>query len=382
MEQDNQQTYFPLVEMGEETENACLHFTKAKNVESISQEGLYPVIGGYSKGCEKTPKVFFSKGHEGILLNADVWMKYFMNKAYGYKNQFGLFPIVYGQDRERVIDGIQAWDHEFTSREFLQDELKKHLLYEKLYQAMQRHVYLVLSLEPGVDYNPNDIDEVKQSAIEQYQTGKGINIKYAEIMYGHQIDNPIMEGWNMHTPSNQGVAPEKIAQLVTKSGQTDMLSIIEQAYATRDKSKKYDMLDEYMSYVAKRREEDSRGNKKSEEAAIAEIVMTYGTQEQLKNYRESIISQREKDKDQATHAQELSTMQEEQSSTSTHTNVQQESQVHQPNHAPQKTIGTHPSFSSSTSSNNSSSGFVNTLPLMLSIFFLGLTGIILYIILK
>lgn len=377
MEQYNQQTYFPLAVMGEETKDLYFHFTKAKNAESISQTGLHPVIGGYSEGCERTPKVFFSKGHEGILLNADVWMKYFMNKAYGPKNSFGLFSIVYGRDKESIQQGISAWNHEFLSRKFLSDELKKQLLYEKLYQAMQHHVYLALNLEERIDFNPNDIDEVKVAALDNLQTGTGINIAYAEVMYGHKIDSPVMEGWNMHTQSGRGITPEKISQLVTSTGKTDMLSILEQAYAKRDTSKKYEMLDDFMNYVSKRREEDSI-RRKSERDKTAEIVMTHGTPSQLQNYKEVILVENKRAEETRMRTQELSAMQDEH-----HTSSPQIQQtIHQNVAAPQKKLGTHPGTSNNNSSRTSSGGFVNTLPLLLAIAFLSLTGVILYLILQ
>ena len=75
-------------------------------------------------------------------------------------------------------------------------------------------------------------------------------------MYGDysDIDNPIVDEWNMHTIPNVAIKREKIKQVITKEEKEDMLSIIIEMY---DKYKGrvagIPLLEEFIDYAKKRR---------------------------------------------------------------------------------------------------------------------------------
>ena len=229
-------------------ENAFFHFTNKDNIRSIEQNGLIATKGQNAKNAEQTPKIFFSKGTEGILELTDVWIKWMMNNAYSIKNLYGFYN---GLSKQQIIEKASSWDKEFRDRTYLEDKEKKEKVFELVYQKMKQGVYLSLDLESGKDFDYLDIDENKEKSLQLKRKGNIVNYLYTKEMYGSysNVDSIKMEKWNMHTILYKNIDKERVSQVITKSGEEDILSIIRVIY---QKNNKYDILNDYMDYVEKR----------------------------------------------------------------------------------------------------------------------------------
>lgn len=232
-------------------ENSLFHFTHKDSIEEIEKNGLKPVIGANANGIEETPKIFFSKGELGIIKVTEVWLRWLMNRIYGVNDRLGMYKnLTEEENKER----ISKWTKEFLSKNYLNDPEKKDKLFEYVYNYFKERTYLQLDIKDGIEYNSNDKDENK---VKLSSDSEKISFAYAKIMYGEfsDINNPIMDDWNMHTKSNVGVDKSKIKQVTTKDGKTDMLSIVIQLY---DKYKNMPhnkfLLDEFIEYSKKKEE--------------------------------------------------------------------------------------------------------------------------------
>lgn len=237
-------------------EDSLFHFTHQKSLDEIEKSGLKPVIGANANGVEETPKIFFSKGKLGVIKVTEVWLRWLMNKIYGVNDRLGMYKkLTEEENKER----ISKWTKEFLSKEYLNDQEKKDKLFEYVYDYFKERTYLQLDINDGIEYNLNDYDENKL----KFHTDKTKNYDFAKIMYGEfsDINNPIMDDWNMHTKTNTGVDKTKIKQVTTKDGKTDMLSIIIDLY---DKYKNIPhngfLLDEFIEYSKKKEEANNMVN--------------------------------------------------------------------------------------------------------------------------
>lgn len=231
-------------------ENTFFHFTRKENIKSIEQNGLMSTKGQNAKNVEITPKIFFSKGIEGILELTDVWIKWMMNNAYSMKNLYGFYDTL---SKQETMEKASTWDKEFRNKSYLEDKEKKEKVFNIVYEKMKQTVYLSLELEEGVDFDYRDIDENKEKSLQLKRKGNIVNYLYTKEMYGSysNVDSIKMEKWNMHTKMYKNIDKEKISQVVTKSGQEDILSIIKTIYQ-KENNKKYDILNDYMEYIEKR----------------------------------------------------------------------------------------------------------------------------------
>lgn len=66
--------------------NTFFHYTNKNNLDDIIKNGLQPRIGNNSLYVEKSKKVFFAQGENGILTIMDVWLKWLTSKC-GISNQ-------------------------------------------------------------------------------------------------------------------------------------------------------------------------------------------------------------------------------------------------------------------------------------------------------
>ena len=123
-----------------------------------------------------------------------------------------------------------------------------------LYNYLKERVYLVLNLEEGKEFSSTDIDENK---LELQRRQDKISIQFAKIIYGpfSDFDSITMDDWNMHTKVGEGVSREKIKQVKTPDGKTDMLSIIIYEYDKhKDIHHSHLLLDDFIVYAKKRKE--------------------------------------------------------------------------------------------------------------------------------
>lgn len=185
------------------TENIFLHYTNKNNINNIFNNGLEPRVGENSKGIEQTKKVFFTIGVKNALIIMDVWLKwlmsrpkndyiyrmgaYFMKQPYFPKFIYDIIFKIYYNSNKKFIDACNT--------------LKK---------ILDNSCYLVLELEENVDYDFEDIDEVKNQAFPK---------KFLKHIYKYNsdLDNNKMEYWNMHTYSNKVIEPYKIKLLQYKN---------------------------------------------------------------------------------------------------------------------------------------------------------------------
>lgn len=242
---------FETVILDDSLRDAFFHFTGSENLLSIDEKGLNPAIGKHANQIEESEKVFFSKGFEGVLQNCDVWLKWFMNKAYGQSNQFHFYR---GKKIEERRELLRKWDQEFRDRSYLHDYKKLEPFFEIIYQGMKKQTYFILDLEENIDFKYDDVDEPKKRVNENKERDP-IGYIYAKEMYGNfsNFDSYVMDPWNMHTLKRKGVERNKIYQLVTKDGKDDMVSIISEIYNNyKNPNTQYDMLDSYMNFVKKK----------------------------------------------------------------------------------------------------------------------------------
>ena len=221
-------------------ENTYFHFTSIKNIEDIEKSGLVPKIGGESKGVETTPKIYFSKGTDGVLKLWNTWLKYEMNAMF---NEYGLIKKGYGGETLKKL--TEEWHEEFLSKKYLNDEIKKKALFELMYKKMKTMVYLSLDLNEE-DFSYDDIDEWKEKMSKQ----KGsYNYLCSKEMYGDysNIDDLRVDDWNMQTRSN--IETKRISKIASSNGKQDVISILTEMYDSRNTEINYDILGDFVKYI-------------------------------------------------------------------------------------------------------------------------------------
>ena len=177
---------------------------------------------------------------KGVLDIIDVWLIWRMNK-----------------DHQKSED----WTKEFLSGDYLYDEIKKEITFDNMYEWLEQRRYYKVELIEKIDYLENDIDEAKQSAIEdkvEKENTKGIPWKYlfAYEMYKGKINHndETMEDWNMHTITGHGISSDKIFLIETCDGKDDALSVVETLYSRYEPKDEFRLLNSFMNYCKKRRD--------------------------------------------------------------------------------------------------------------------------------
>ena len=216
------------------------HFTFLSNLNSIEKKGLISQFGEHSRGVEKKPRVFFSKGTDNLLKCIDVWIRYLY--VMKYKIEHVQKPLSEFDYNKSIENGIMYCElekkliHELqenvASNRFLTDDIKKSV-FEKLRNDFNNRVYLSLNLDEE-DFDFEDVDDIK----EYFFNADNITKNYIGYMYGDlEYPSSKMEPWNMHTKTNKCIPPEKIS-LVSKNNETNALSIILALYKEKLKTNK------------------------------------------------------------------------------------------------------------------------------------------------
>ena len=244
--------YIKTIVLNDSLKESFFHFTREENLINIQEVGLQARIGMNSNWLEKTSKIFFSKGFDGLLQNLDIWIKYKFHRAFNEVDGYDFYKGKPIEERKKLID---EWGNEFLSKEYLKDEEKKEKVFEKIYEGIKIQKYLLLDLEDGIDFKYDDIDEIKEYNLEEKNKGNPTRYLYAKELYGNysNIDSNKVDKWNMHTLANHSIPKEKIFKVITKDGKDDALSILQYIYITyRKKYNKYDIIDDFMEYSFKR----------------------------------------------------------------------------------------------------------------------------------
>ena len=219
-------------------DNTLFHFD-VRDISFIEENGFPANIGRDSKNAETTPKVFFSKGIKGVLELIDVWIIWRMNRDH---------------------QNSDNWTKEFLSGEYLKNEEKKEITFNNMYEWLSQRRYYKLDLIEGIDYLKNDIDEAKQSALDDKsnkENTKEIPWKFlfAYEMYKGKINHndASMEDWNMHTITGHGISTNKISLIQDENGKDDALTIIELLYQQYQNKEEFRILNSFMEYCQIRR---------------------------------------------------------------------------------------------------------------------------------
>lgn len=217
--------------------HSFFHYTDKRNLDGIMKKGLEPRIGENALYVEKTPKVFFVEGEKGIVAIMDVWLKWLTGKLSTSKFKYRFGTAVY----MRLPFCIKSIPNVLVKRSLASRE-KRLKSCKKMKEILDNSVFLVLGLEEKVDFDYDDIDEVKQAYYESF----------LKLLYPRDsnLRDSRMEYWNMHTYSNKTVTPQKIALLKDQDNcdaNSVLMNIIEKDLDFVEAN--YEFLYEYYAFV-------------------------------------------------------------------------------------------------------------------------------------
>ncbi len=219
-------------------ERSFFHYTNIDNLESIFKNGLEPRIGVNSLYIEKTSKIFFVKGEKGIINIMDVWLKWLTAKC-----DVNKFIYWLGTTYMRLPFCIKSLPNVVVKKN-LNNEKKRHKIYNNMKNILDNSVFLILNLEENVDFDYNDIDEVKERYYDSF-----LKMLYTK---NSNLQDKRMEYWNMHTISNKYIEKEKIQILCNNS---DYKASVILKYLIENNMKyveiNCDFLMEYYNYIYK-----------------------------------------------------------------------------------------------------------------------------------
>lgn len=217
--------------------HSFFHYTSKQNLDTIIKNGLEPRIGENSLYVEKTPKVFFAKGEKGIITIMDVWLKWLTGKISTGKFKYWLGTAIY----MKIPFCIKSIPN-YLVKKSLSSKEKRYKAYAKMKEIMDNSIFLILNLEENIDFDYNDIDEVKMTYYESF----------LKLLYPSDSDikDKRMEYWNMHTYSNKTIDSKKISLLKENNNDNAndiLINIIERNIEyIRDN---YEFLYEYYTYI-------------------------------------------------------------------------------------------------------------------------------------
>ena len=398
MGKDNSKNKIPMISINEiDLDNALFHFHPQAFYEEVQNHGLQPRIGDNANGIEKTEKVFFSKGIDGILKLWDVWLKWEMKHAFNGDNKYpGLFENV----QERA-DMKNYWHQNLPTngdykeiKKFFHDfpEKYKQRFFDIIIpQKIQSQDYYILNIEDGKEYDSNDIDENKEKLKATYESidskdyankqGQMKISNQARVLYGsYSSDDVYMDNWNMHTKSGIGIGKDKIKQIQTEDGATDSLYILLDLHdiaKTKEKPEyfeQFDILEDFIDYTIQKEktEEENIDEKNVEEKQEQTEIKSSREQEidQLKSMRAELTKVPVKDNFNNTND----------SVQNVPNSIEKNQQVtNSLEKGKQKTIGAYPKNNSATQNN----GFVDKLMItLISGFILGSIFTVAYLVLN
>lgn len=217
--------------------HAFFHYTNKQNLDNILKNGLEPRIGENALYVEKTPKVFFAQGEKGILTIMDVWLKWLTGKISTGKFKYWLGTSIY----MKIPFCIKSIPNSMVKKSLSSKE-KRLKAYMKMQEILDNSIFLILDLKEHIDFDYNDIDEVKKTYYESF-----LRLLYPS---DSNLKDEKMEYWNMHTYSNKTISPKKIALLKIDdnySANYILKSIIEKdiKYVKNN----YEFLYEYYTYI-------------------------------------------------------------------------------------------------------------------------------------
>ena len=174
------------------------HFTSSKNLQSIKQNGLIPKIGKNARFIEKSEKVFFVEGLDNLLILFDCWINcYYYIPRITFIYALGarlLKQKWFPQIIEDVYFGVLK-----------KTKVHRKRAYKVFDKIINESVLLKLDLKENIDFQYNDIDEIKSKNYKKRHLElMGYSKKYSSL------DNNCMDKWNMHCLSNHIISSDKI----------------------------------------------------------------------------------------------------------------------------------------------------------------------------
>lgn len=174
------------------------HFTSYNNLVSIDKYGLIPKIGKHAKYLEKTKKIFFVEGLDNLLFLFDCWIN-----IYYY---MPMIPFIYTLGsyflRQKWFPQIIADCYFGVLKKTKIHEKRAFRVFDKL---LNESVLLKLDLKEKIDFNYDDIDEIKSRKYKKRHLElMGYDKKYSSL------ENNNMDKWNLHCISNHSISKSKI----------------------------------------------------------------------------------------------------------------------------------------------------------------------------
>lgn len=174
------------------------HFTKQKNLESIQNKGLVPKIGFHAQALEMTKKVFFVEGLDNLLILFDCWI-----------HVCSVYPLIPGLFNLGAKLMRYKWFPKSIVNVYFKymkyNKIHKLIAYKYFDRFLKRYVLLNLNIQEGIDFNFDDIDQIKAKKYDRdYLVKGGYSLKYSDL------ESTKMDKWNLHTFSNHGIEPSKL----------------------------------------------------------------------------------------------------------------------------------------------------------------------------
>lgn len=174
------------------------HFTRKSNLKSIEDKGLLPRISFHAKFLEETEKVFFVQGLDNLLILFDCWI-----------NVCGKYPLVPGMFHLGTKIMRYQWFPKSIINAYFKytnyNKIHKFVAYQYFDIFLKRYILLNLDIKEKVDFDFEDIDQIKEKGYDTtYLIQGGYSKKYSDL------NSKRMDKWNLHTFSDHGIDSSKI----------------------------------------------------------------------------------------------------------------------------------------------------------------------------
>ncbi len=192
------------------------HFTKIKNIESIQKKGLLPKISFHAQALEKTKKIFFVEGLDNLLILFDCWI-----------HVCSVYPLIPGLFNLGTIVMKYKYFPKILIKGYFKytkiNKIHKVVAYNYFDRFLRTHTLLNLDIIEGLDFDYNDIDEIKSKGYDkEYLILGGYNPKYSDL------ESNRMNKWNLHTFTNKTISPDKI-KLCSINKSSNLIDILNYA---------------------------------------------------------------------------------------------------------------------------------------------------------
>lgn len=177
------------------------HFTLESNLHNIEKNGLLPKKGKTAKYIEDTPKVFFVKGLDNLLILFDCWINVYLN--------IPILPdskLTYGLCTKAMSSKyFPMFLVDLYFLLFKNSKRHKKNAFKVFAELLNNNVLLNLDIQENIDYKLTDIDEIKSKGFrKRHLIRLGYSEKYSDM------DSNKMDDWNLHTITNKVIEANKI----------------------------------------------------------------------------------------------------------------------------------------------------------------------------